>query len=76
MGGGPGLTPEAQARAFERFWRANASRSRDRGGSGLGLTIARHLIEAQGGVIGVESELGQGARFWFVLPAADRQAAG
>ena len=65
---GPGLTPEEQARAFERFWRADASRSRDRGGSGLGLTIARHVIEAQGGVIGVESEPGQGARFWFMLP--------
>lgn len=72
---GPGLTPEEQARVFERFWRADASRSRDRGGSGLGLTIAKHVIEAQGGVIGVESESGQGARFWFILPAADSQTA-
>jgi two-component system OmpR family sensor kinase/two-component system sensor histidine kinase BaeS len=71
---GPGLTPEEQARAFERFWRADASRSRDKGGSGLGLTIARHLIEAQGGVIGVESEPGQGARFWFILPRAEDAA--
>ena len=65
---GPGLTPEEQRHVFDRFWRADASRSRDKGGSGLGLTIARHLIEAQGGQIGVESEPGQGARFWFVLP--------
>ncbi|HHB91291.1 MAG TPA: HAMP domain-containing protein [Anaerolineae bacterium] len=65
---GPGLTPEEQAHVFERFWRADASRSRDQGGSGLGLTIARHLIEAQGGVIGVASAPGQGARFWFTLP--------
>ncbi len=67
---GPGLTPEEQARVFDRFWRADASRSRDRGGSGLGLTIAKKLIEAQGGAMGVESEPGQGARFWFVLPKA------
>jgi len=71
---GPGLTPEEQARVFERFWRADASRSRDRGGSGLGLTIAKHLIEAQGGIIGVESEPGQGARFWFVLPSAENRS--
>ena len=66
---GPGLTEEEQARVFDRFWRADASRSRDRGGSGLGLTIARYLIEAQGGRIGVESQPGQGATFWFILPA-------
>jgi len=71
---GPGLTPEEQAHVFERFWRADASRSRDRGGSGLGLTIARHLIEAQGGRIGVESAPGQGARFWFILPAIKKDS--
>jgi len=65
---GPGLTPEEQAHVFERFWRADASRSRDKGGSGLGLTIARYLIEAHGGEMGVESEPGQGAAFWFTLP--------
>ncbi len=67
---GPGLTPAEQAHVFERFWRADASRSRDRGGSGLGLTIARYLIEAHGGEMGVASEPGQGATFWFILPAA------
>ncbi|NOX63654.1 MAG: HAMP domain-containing histidine kinase [Chloroflexi bacterium] len=66
---GPGLTPEEQTHAFERFWRADASRSRDKGGSGLGLTIAKHLIEAQGGQIGVESQPGRGASFWFTIPA-------
>ncbi len=66
---GPGLTPDEQAQAFERFWRADASRSRDGGGSGLGLTIARYLVEAHGGKIGVESAPGQGARFWFTIPA-------
>jgi two-component system OmpR family sensor kinase/two-component system sensor histidine kinase BaeS len=66
---GPGLTPEEQAHVFERFWRADASRSRDKGGAGLGLTIARYLIEAHGGEMGVESEPGQGATFWFTLLA-------
>lgn len=68
---GPGLTPEEQAHVFERFWRADASRSRDKGGSGLGLTIARYLIEAHGGEMGVESAPDQGAVFWFTLPVAD-----
>ena len=65
---GPGLGPDEKAHVFERFWRADASRSRDGGGSGLGLTIAQYLVEAHGGEIGVESEPGQGARFWFTLP--------
>ena len=65
---GPGLTAAERAQVFERFWRADVSRSRDRGGSGLGLTIARYLIEAHGGEIGVESEPGQGAHFWFTIP--------
>ena len=67
---GPGLTPEEQAQIFERFWRADASRSRYGGGSGLGLTIARYLVEAQGGEMGVESAPGQGARFWFTISVA------
>ena len=67
---GPGLTPEEQSQIFERFWRADSSRSRDGGGSGLGLTITRYLVEAHGGRIGVESQPGQGARFWFTIPIA------
>jgi signal transduction histidine kinase len=67
---GPGLTPEARARVFDRFWRADLSRSRDGGGSGLGLTIAQYLVEAHGGEIGVESVAGQGACFWFTVPIA------
>ncbi len=66
---GPGLSAEERAQVFERFWRADASRSRDRGGSGLGLTIARYLVEAHGGQIGVESQPGQGSHFWFTIPA-------
>lgn len=68
---GPGLAPEDQQRVFDRFYRADRSRSRDSGGSGLGLAIARQLILLQGGEIGVESTLGEGATFWFTLPISD-----
>jgi two-component system sensor histidine kinase BaeS len=64
---GPGLTPEQQTQVFDRFWRSDAARSREQGGSGLGLAIARSIVEAHGGVIGVESQVGQGTRFWFQL---------
>ncbi len=68
---GPGLTSEQAARVFERFYRADPSRSRDAGGSGLGLTITRSLVEAMGGRIGVASQgPGQGATFTFWLPRA------
>jgi two-component system sensor histidine kinase BaeS len=67
---GPGLTPEAQQHVFDRFWRADAGRSRDRGGSGLGLAISRGIVIAHGGRIWVESIPGQGAIFIFELPVA------
>ncbi|MGD8583994.1 MAG: ATP-binding protein [Chloroflexota bacterium] len=67
---GPGLSPEAQQHVFDRFWRADAGRSRDRGGSGLGLAISRGIILAHGGQIWVESVPGQGATFTFELPVA------
>jgi histidine kinase len=58
-------------RVFRRFYRADKSRSRKSGGSGIGLTIARHLIEAQGGKIWAESPgLEQGSAFSFTLPIA------
>lgn len=65
---GPGLAPQDLPHVFDRFWRAEKSRSRQQGGSGLGLAIAKQLVEAQGGRIGVESQVGRGSCFWFVLP--------
>jgi two-component system OmpR family sensor kinase/two-component system sensor histidine kinase BaeS len=67
---GPGIAPEDLPYVFERFWRADRSRSREQGGSGLGLAIARQLALVHGGDMGVTSEPGQGSRFWFTLPAA------
>jgi multidrug efflux pump subunit AcrA (membrane-fusion protein) len=66
---GTGVQPENLPYVFERFWRGEKSRSRAAGGSGLGLAIARQLVEMHGGTIGVESTPGEGARFWFTLPA-------
>ncbi|MCB0154159.1 MAG: HAMP domain-containing protein, partial [Anaerolineae bacterium] len=69
---GSGIAPLDLPLVFDRFWRADKSRSREQGGSGLGLAIARQLVEAQGGTIGVASEgqPGRGSRFWFTLPVA------
>jgi two-component system OmpR family sensor kinase len=66
---GPGLDAEQAARVFERFYRADPSRSRDRGGSGLGLAIVAAIAEAHGGRASVESRVGSGARFVVSLPA-------
>ncbi|MER3555435.1 MAG: two-component sensor histidine kinase [Meiothermus sp.] len=65
---GPGIAPEHQARLFERFYRVDPARSRCEGGSGVGLTVARGLVEAMGGEMGVGSEPGKGSTFWFTLP--------
>lgn len=68
---GTGIAPGDLPHVFERFWRADRSRSRAQGGSGLGLAIAERLVTAQGGAIGVDSVLHQGSRFWFTLPVCD-----
>jgi two-component system OmpR family sensor kinase/two-component system sensor histidine kinase BaeS len=65
---GQGVAPEYLDHVFDRFWRADHARSRENGGSGLGLTIAKSLVEAHGGRIWVESTLGQGATFIFEVP--------
>ncbi len=67
---GPGIPSEDLPYIFERFYRADQSRSRATGGTGLGLTIARKLVEAQGGAIQAENRPGGGAAFTFTLPAA------
>jgi PAS domain S-box-containing protein len=69
---GPGIAPEHQSRIFERFYRVDGSDSQSVYGQGLGLYIARRLVEAMGGEIWVESELGEGSRFAFTLPMMER----
>ena len=67
---GPGIPPEQLAHIFERFYRADTSRSRANGGAGLGLAIARLLTEAHGGRISVHSLPEHGSVFRVLLPAA------
>jgi len=64
---GIGVSPEMQQRLFQSFSQGDTSISRRYGGSGLGLAICRRLVEVQGGAIGIDSEPGQGSRFWFTL---------
>jgi signal transduction histidine kinase len=68
---GEGIAKEDLANIFERFYRADKSRTRETGGTGLGLTITKSLVEALGGVIKVESEQGKGSKFYFTIPIAE-----
>lgn len=67
---GVGISAEDQARIFDRFYRANADRSRNTGGSGLGLSIAQAIAQAHGGSLRVQSKLGEGSMFTLQLPLA------
>jgi len=67
---GEGIPAEDLPNIFERFYRVDKSRARATGGSGLGLTIAKRLVEAHSGKIEAQSELGKGSRFAFTLPVA------
>ncbi|MEV4578057.1 HAMP domain-containing sensor histidine kinase [Nonomuraea jabiensis] len=68
---GPGLSPEEEARVFDRFYRADASRARATGGAGLGLAIVRSIVTAHGGRVEVRSAPGKGTAFQVRLPATD-----
>jgi two-component system, OmpR family, phosphate regulon sensor histidine kinase PhoR len=67
---GPGIDAKHLPRIFERFYRVDAGRSREVGGTGLGLSIVKHLVEAMGGAVAVESKVGRGTAFRFSLPAS------
>ncbi|MEY2809801.1 MAG: phosphate regulon sensor kinase PhoR [Pseudomonadota bacterium] len=66
---GPGIAPEHIPRITERFYRVDRSRSRETGGTGLGLAIVKHVVQRHGGHLTIDSVVGQGSRFSFVLPA-------
>lgn len=67
---GPGIPPESLAHIFDRFWQANRT---DRRGAGLGLSIAKGIVEAHGGRLQVESEPGRGSTFSFTVPQVPRR---
>jgi two-component system phosphate regulon sensor histidine kinase PhoR len=67
---GPGIPTEAIGRIFERFFRVDRARSRETGGTGLGLSIVKHIVQAHGGEVRVESRPPGGASFFFTLPAS------
>lgn len=67
---GPGIAPEHLPRLFERFYRVGTSRARNEGGSGLGLSIVKHIVEAHGGTIAVKSTEDEGTTFSFTVPKA------
>lgn len=66
---GEGISSEDLPHIFDQFFRGEKSRSRETGGSGLGLAIAKSIVEAHNGQIWVDSQVGQGTRFSFILPA-------
>ena len=67
---GQGMAPDVAARVTQRFYRADRARSRDRGGSGLGMSIADAAVNAHGGEIVVDSEVGHGTTVTVTLPLA------
>ena len=72
---GRGIEQEHLPRIFERFYRVDKGRSRDMGGTGLGLSIVKHIAQAHGGSVAVQSEPGKGSLFTITLPAAAPESA-
>jgi signal transduction histidine kinase len=66
---GIGIPPESVDKVFDRFYRVDESRTRDSGGSGLGLSICRAIVEAHGGTVDLTSEVGKGTTVRVSLPA-------
>jgi signal transduction histidine kinase len=67
---GAGISTEDQARIFERFYRAESARAKNVRGSGIGLSLVKHIADAHGGRVDVESAPGHGATFTVFVPAA------
>ena len=74
---GAGIPPEDLPRLSERLYRPDKSRSREQGGSGLGLAVVKHIVQAHGGAMGIDSEVGRGTSVTLHWPAhvASRQPA-
>jgi signal transduction histidine kinase len=73
---GIGIDPEEHGRIFERFYRASGGKTYREGGSGLGLSIVKDLVEAHGGEVGLSSRPGVGSTFWFTVPTATEVTVG
>ena len=65
---GIGIAEDQLSRVWDRFYQVDGTKTRRFGGAGLGLAIAKRIIEAHGGLVGIESQLGAGSSFWFMLP--------
>ena len=72
---GVGIPPVKLKKLFERFERGDDTYSREQVGTGIGLNLTRHLVELNGGRIGVESEMGKGSEFWILMPITNKEAA-